>query len=109
MQKMADTLSTPPVLSTPEAHILNDTSDANAINHVERLSDEQLMVRYEISRTVDEIRQQKWRRVALQFPDEMLPHSAGVYQLLARGLTPKREQQHPRGSLLSTSRHTNLS
>lgn len=83
---MAESLGAAPVLSTPDTHILNDTSDIELLSHVEKLSEEQLAVRYEISRTINEIRQQRWRRVALQFPDDMLPHSAKVYQMLARGL-----------------------
>ena len=85
---MADSLGAPPVLSTPDTHILNDALSVLATQGVEKLSDEQLGRRYEIRRTIDEIRENKWRRIALQFPDEMLPHSARVYQLLARGLKP---------------------
>ncbi|KAL6243867.1 Diphthamide biosynthesis protein 2 [Rhinocladiella similis] len=84
---MAEELTTPPVLSTPETHILNEgIPDAVRHNASESLSDEELNVRYEIDRTIQEIRGRKWRRVALQFPDHMLPHSARVYQLLSRGL-----------------------
>jgi len=85
---MGENLTAPPVLSTPDTHILNETVPAEALRHVEKLSDEQLDTRYEIARTVQEIRQHKWKRVALQFPDQMLPDSARVYQLLARGLKP---------------------
>lgn len=83
---MADASYVPPVLSTPDTHILNDTSDVVAPSQVEALSDEQIQTRYEVARTIKEIREHGWRRIALQFPDEMLPHSARVYQLLARGL-----------------------
>ncbi|KIW20801.1 diphthamide biosynthesis protein 2 [Exophiala spinifera] len=84
---MAEELSAPPVLSTPETHILNE-GIPDAVRHKasENLSDQDLNVRYEINRTIQEIRRRKWRRVALQFPDHMLPHSARVYQLLSRGL-----------------------
>ncbi|RMZ79145.1 hypothetical protein DV738_g3512, partial [Chaetothyriales sp. CBS 135597] len=88
-------LGAPPVLSTPDAHLLDaangssNTPSTGVSGESERtLSDDQLEVRYEISRTVREIKANKWRRVALQFPDEMLVHSARVYQLLARGLGP---------------------
>ncbi|KAJ9606367.1 Diphthamide biosynthesis protein 2 [Cladophialophora chaetospira] len=80
---MAAGLTAPPVLSTPETHILSETV-APSVHDI--LSDEQLHTRYEISRTIEEIRQRRWKRIALQFPDQMLPHSARVYQLLARGL-----------------------
>ncbi|RMZ89088.1 hypothetical protein DV736_g3687, partial [Chaetothyriales sp. CBS 134916] len=76
---MASSLGAPPVLSTPDTHILDGTSNgpATCVSESEKaLSDEQLEVRYEISRTVKEIREKKWRRIALQFPDEMLLHSA---------------------------------
>lgn len=85
---MADLQSTPPVLSTPGDHILTETTDSVGSITQERLSDEELEIRYEIDRTITEIRRHKWRRAALQFPDEMLPHSARVYQTLARGLGP---------------------
>ena len=78
-------LSAPPALSTPDIHILNDNvtllpgSDAD-------VSDNDLSVRYEIERTVSEIQQHRWRRVALQFPDEMLPDSPRISHILARKL-----------------------
>ncbi|RMZ80462.1 hypothetical protein DV737_g3039, partial [Chaetothyriales sp. CBS 132003] len=104
-QSMAGSLGAPPVLSTPDAHILDGTSNGAATFVAESekaLSDEQLAVRYEISRTVREIREKKWRRVALQFPDDMLLHSARVYQLLARGLRPGAAEE-ARGRLVPPS------
>ena len=83
---MMNAVHVPPVLSTPDTHILNDTTDVTASAQADALSDEQIQTRYEIARTIREIRENKWRRIALQFPDEMLPHSARVYQMLARGL-----------------------
>lgn len=80
--------STAPVLSTPDSHILNEFSPIVRVPEAERLSDAQLKIRYEIDRTIKAVREQKWNRLALQFPDEMLPDSARVYQLLARGLIP---------------------
>jgi diphthamide biosynthesis protein 2 len=94
---MAVELGAPPVLSTPDSRILNETSVATPLRPEKRLSDEELSTRYEIHRTGLEIRQRKLRRVALQFPDEMLPDSARVFQLLARGLRlPKVETHQPR-------------
>jgi diphthamide biosynthesis protein 2 len=94
---MAIELGAPPVLSTPDSRILKETSVATVLRREKRLSDEELSTRYEIQRTVLEIRQRKFRRVALQFPDEMLPDSARVFQLLARGLRlPKVETHQPR-------------
>jgi diphthamide biosynthesis protein 2 len=80
-----DTLSAPPVLSTPDTHILNETTPVLATSNT-RISDEEIYARYEIQRTLNEIKSQSWRKIALQFPDEMLPDSPRVFQLLARGL-----------------------
>src|SRR5437868_1208107 len=91
---MAVELGTPPVLSTPDSHILNETSVATILRPKRKLSDEELSTRYEIQRTLQEIRRRKWRRVALQFPDEMLPDSPRVFQLLARGLDPSIVDAH---------------
>ena len=89
---MAESLAAPPVLSTPDNHILTEGLPNTVQNQPESLSDKQIKTRYEINRTINEIRQRKWKRVALQFPDQMLPHSARVYQLLARGLQPGRKK-----------------
>ena len=88
--------SVAPILSTPETHIFNNVEGPIATNAGTTtttttprkiLNDEQFDIRYEIGRTVREIREhQIWRRIALQFPDEMLRDSARVYQQLARGL-----------------------
>lgn len=43
-------------------------------------------VTYEIDRTVSEIRRGNWRRVALQFPDEMLADAPSIYEALYSGL-----------------------
>ena len=83
---MAAMASAPPVLSTPDTHILNDTSDVMLSTQDQALSDEQIQTRYEITRTIEEIKKNRWCRIALQFPDEMLSHSVRVYQMLARGL-----------------------
>jgi diphthamide biosynthesis protein 2 len=86
---MAEELTAAPILSTPDTHILTETVVDSAQVLPEALSDEQIKTRYEIGRTIDEIRRRKWKRVALQFPDQMLPHSARVYQMLSRGLSEK--------------------
>lgn len=94
---MAIELGAAPVLSTPDSHILNDASVAIILRPEKKLSDNELLTRYEIERTVLEIRQHKWRSVALQFPDDMLADSARIFQLLARGLrSPKVHTQQPR-------------
>jgi diphthamide biosynthesis protein 2 len=96
---MAGTMSTAPVLSTPDSHIWAEVP--NAAGHHETLSDEELEVRYEIARTVDDIKQHGWRKVALQFPDDMLSHSVRVYQMLARGI-----KDHATATSNGTSRLT---
>lgn len=83
---MAEVLTTAPVLSTPDNHILTETEPIQTSAQSATLSDQQLAIRYEINRTIKEIRQHKWRRVALQFPDHMLPHSPRVCEALSKGL-----------------------
>ena len=96
---MADTLGSAPILSTPDTHILNETTPVSIIKPFEKISDEELGVKYEISRTIQEIKSHQWTRVALQFPDNMLSDSARVFQMLARGL----KQRHPLKSQGSSS------
>ncbi|KKY15687.1 putative diphthamide biosynthesis protein [Phaeomoniella chlamydospora] len=90
-------LGAPPVLSTPDTHILNDTTASSVATPSTALSEEEFDTKYEIQRTLDEIRDRKWRRVALQFPDEMLHDAPRVFQLLSRGLKPsyKGRSQNP--------------
>lgn len=89
-----ETLGTPPILFTPDTHILNER-DPPVVPSSNLVSDEQISTTYEIQRTLNEIKSHSWRKVALQFPDEMLPDSARVFQLLARGLraTPNGRQE----------------
>lgn len=88
---------TAPVLSSPDTHIFDDPTAPIAISSVPKLSDEQLHVTYEIERTVKEIREGRWRRIALQFPDEVLVDAPRVYEGLVRGLKRRRmeELNHP--------------
>lgn len=83
---MATSLGTAPVLSTPDDHILEATKPVVTPRTPGQVSDEELCITYDIERTLKEIRQGRWRRVALQFPDEMLPDAPRVFQLLSRGL-----------------------
>ncbi|SLM35502.1 Diphthamide synthesis, DPH1/DPH2 [Lasallia pustulata] len=86
---MLGPLAAPPVLSTPETHIFEDPTPVTGIPMPQR-SDEEIYLTYEIKRTVTEIREGKWRRVALQFPDEMLPDAPRVYEALHRGFKEMR-------------------
>src|SRR6185436_8992663 len=83
--------SNPPVLSTPSEHVFTAESSSTTSSTLPRLDDEQLAIVYEIERTVREIRQGRWRRIALQFPDPMLGHAVKVYEGLQRGLKEARE------------------
>ncbi len=78
----------PPVLSTPATHIFEEQPAVSAGNPASRLSDEQLYITYEIERTVAEIRKERFTRVALQFPDIMLPDAPRVFEALSKGLDP---------------------
>ena len=72
----------PPVLSTPANYTYEPESNSSSnINH-KTLSEAQLYIKYEIDRTIAEIRKGKYHRVALQFPDELLPDAPKVIQLL---------------------------
>ncbi|EMC99732.1 hypothetical protein BAUCODRAFT_30125 [Baudoinia panamericana UAMH 10762] len=75
--------ATAPVLSTPAEHIFEEESP---IIPPLPLDDEQLYVQYEIQRTVNEIRDGRWTRIALQFPDEMLVHAPRVFDRLQHEL-----------------------
>ncbi|KAF2423392.1 diphthamide biosynthesis protein [Tothia fuscella] len=83
-------LTLPPVLSTPESHVFEDPTLTVEVSSLPRLSDEQIAITYEIERTVREIREGGWRRVALQFPDEMLVDAVRVYGGLRGGLRMRR-------------------
>ena len=75
-------LQAAPVLSTPDDHVLKHQADQDFPELVAPLSDEQLYISYEIERTILEIRQSKYKRVALQFPDNLLRDAPRVYERL---------------------------
>ncbi|EYE99643.1 2-(3-amino-3-carboxypropyl)histidine synthase subunit 1/2 [Aspergillus ruber CBS 135680] len=77
-----------PVLSTPDDRILEATEPVVSHDPQRIASDEELCITYDIERTLKEIRQARYKRVALQFPDDMLPDAPRVFQLLSRGLNP---------------------
>jgi diphthamide biosynthesis protein 2 len=78
----------PPVLSTPVTHIFEDQHGVSAETPCSRLSEEQLCIIYEIERTIIEIRKERFTRIALQFPDTMLPDAPRVFEALSKGLDP---------------------
>jgi len=83
-------LGSAPALSTPDTHILEESDPKIDVRELPKLSDEQLYITYEIQRTVQEIREGKWQRIALQFPDDMLPDATRVYKELGRRLKEER-------------------
>lgn len=85
IKAMSDAVEKPLPLSTPDSHILDQPSPKiNQPNH--QLSPEEISSIYEVDRTIAEIRQGKWTTVALQFPDDMLPDAAAVFEALSTGL-----------------------
>ena len=96
-------LATAPVLSTPDTHIFEDPTPAIDTSSLPRLDDVQLAVTYEIERTVKEIRESRWRRIALQFPDSMLADAPRVYEQLRRGLGRKSSEQAAVGKDTATA------
>jgi len=88
----APELGSAPVLSTPDEHIFNAEKPSSDTINRSRPSDEQLLLTYEIQRTVNEIRDGRWKRIALQFPDHMLVDSPRVFQALSRGLHQARKE-----------------
>ncbi|KAI1401717.1 diphthamide biosynthesis protein [Hypoxylon fuscum] len=86
---MASGLSAPPVLSTPAEHtFIEDPTPSAAIAQAKRphRSDDELYQVYEIARTASEIQRNGWRRIALQFPDAMLPDAPWVVDALSKEL-----------------------
>ncbi|KAI1206984.1 diphthamide biosynthesis protein [Annulohypoxylon truncatum] len=101
---MTSELSAPPVLSTPAEHIFEDPTPASSIAQAKRPNrpDYELYEVYEIVRTAIEIKQNGWNRIALQFPDAMLPDAPWVVNALGNELDkgqeegPGQEQQQRR-------------
>ncbi|KAJ5175026.1 2-(3-amino-3-carboxypropyl)histidine synthase subunit 2 [Penicillium canariense] len=83
---MGSEMEAAPVLSTPDDRILEATEPVVSHDAKKPLSDNELSITYDIERTLKEIRQARYKRIALQFPDDMLPDAPRVFQLLSRGL-----------------------
>lgn len=84
-----------PILSTPAEHMLEEPTPVTVQSSESRLSEEQLYLQYEIKRTVDEIRDGTWKRIALQFPDDMLVDAPRVFERIRDGLNEARQQASP--------------
>ncbi|QIX01983.1 hypothetical protein AMS68_007500 [Peltaster fructicola] len=83
-----DDLVSAPVLSTPADTLLEQTLATPVSSSA--LSTEQFDLQYEIRRTVDEIRRRRWKRIALQFPDDMLVDGPRVFDRLRSQLATTR-------------------
>ncbi|RAL11382.1 2-(3-amino-3-carboxypropyl)histidine synthase subunit 1/2 [Aspergillus homomorphus CBS 101889] len=94
---MTNEMEAAPVLSTPDDRILEATDPVASQEPNRTVSDEELSITYDIERTLKEIRQARYKRIALQFPDDMLPDAPRVFQLLSRGLDVSDAPQ-PRGN-----------
>ncbi|KAI2467600.1 diphthamide biosynthesis protein [Annulohypoxylon bovei var. microspora] len=93
---MASELSAPPVLSAPAEYIFEDPTPTSAIAQGKRprRPDHELYEVYEIVRTAIEIQQNGWSRIALQFPDAMLPDAPWVVNALNTELGTRQEEGH---------------
>ncbi|CAJ2499656.1 Uu.00g025090.m01.CDS01 [Anthostomella pinea] len=86
---MSSESSAPPVLSTPAEHtFFEDPTPKSVIEAAGRIQrpDDELFEVYEIARTATEVQQRAWKRIALQFPDAMLPDAPWVVGALSREL-----------------------
>ncbi|KAJ5748674.1 uncharacterized protein N7511_010370 [Penicillium nucicola] len=83
---MSSEMEAAPVLSTPDDRIFEESTPVVSREPTARVSDDELSITYDIERTLKEIRQARYKRIALQFPDDMLPDAPRVFQLLSRGL-----------------------
>lgn len=99
---MGTEMRSAPVLSTTDDRILEETTPVASRDRAGLLSDDELSITYDIERTLKEIRQARYKRIALQFPDDMLPDAPRVFQLLSRGL-----EHEGVGNVNDTSNQTN--
>ncbi|KAI1652398.1 diphthamide biosynthesis protein [Daldinia decipiens] len=100
---MSSELSAPPILSTPAEHTFTeDPTSSSAIPQAKRLhrSDYELYQVYEIARTAAEIQQNGWKRIALQFPDAMLPDAPWVVSALSSELEKGQNEVQDRSQRL---------
>jgi len=90
---MTEQLRAPPVLSTPDTHIFEDPTPPVSSIQSRRLTDKEIQDVYEIQRTADKIRAGGWRRIALQFPDDMLHDAPKVFESLQNKLSSLPEHE----------------
>ncbi|KAI5841065.1 putative diphthamide synthesis protein-domain-containing protein [Morchella snyderi] len=81
------TATAAPALYTPDDHLFTDpSSTAKEQNNYSSLPQDEFAQVYEISSTVKQILEKGYRRIALQFPDELLGDSTKVYELVSKGI-----------------------
>ena len=79
-------MSLAPVLFTPASYSFEGDHAISSSHKSKKLSDEQLRFTYEIERTIAQIKKSGYRKVALQFPDNLLHHGSSVFDALTYGL-----------------------
>ncbi|KAI4285547.1 MAG: hypothetical protein L6R38_000568 [Xanthoria sp. 2 TBL-2021] len=97
---MADASRVAPMLSTPASHIFDEDARLTTNIPPPLHSPEAIQIRYEIDRTVAEIKRGGWKRVALQFPDHMLPDAPAVFEALSQHLAVEKEPMENNGMSL---------
>lgn len=75
-------------MSTSSRHIFEDDELSDPSKVAAPVPEERLFVSYEISRTINEIRKCRYKRIALQFPDRLLSDAPRVATALREGLKP---------------------
>ncbi|RPB13981.1 diphthamide biosynthesis protein [Morchella conica CCBAS932] len=81
------TTTAAPALYTPDDHLFTDpASTAKEQNNYSNLPEDEFTQVYEIDSTVKQILEKGYRRIALQFPDELLGDSTKVYELISKGI-----------------------
>jgi len=89
-----------PVLSTPATRILEEQVNGPSEGSSSPLSDDELFIKYEIQRTLVEIRKARYARIALQFPDNLLPDAPRVFEVLRNASNPVPRRSSSRGKPL---------
>ncbi|KXN92635.1 Diphthamide biosynthesis protein 2 [Leucoagaricus sp. SymC.cos] len=81
----------PSTFSTADETAITRTLDVQPDTTADQLSVEEFAEFYEIQRTADEIIHGDFKRIALQFPDELLHDSVPIYQCLKSKVGPGRD------------------
>ncbi|MCJ1327682.1 Diphthamide biosynthesis protein 2 [Thelotrema lepadinum] len=93
---MSELPGSAPALSTPDTHIFEASTKAT-LTSPQKISDEELVKKYEISRTASEIKTGGWQIIALQFPDSLLSDAPRVVEALQQ--TIRRAPSNPSARL----------